>query len=500
MKQTCLLIAVFLISAFYCSGQVGINTDGSQPNSSAILDAKSTTKGFLPPRMTTLQRDAINSPATGLVIFNIDCSDIQYFNGSGWVPMGNTGMITPPDSITGNSSPCPNSTGMVYSILPVPDATGYNWTVPKGAIILNGQGTSSITVNFGFYSGFICVAPYGACIKGEMICKAVNIPSSASPSVTIVGSAIPLCEGTPVTFTAIPTNGGANPQYQWKVNNVSVTGATEFTFTYMPSPGESVQCVMIPSDLCYFGNPAYSNILCISVNPLPASPTPGSQVPSQAQIIWNWNPVMGATGYKWNTTNQYSTAEDMGPGITKIEQNLLPNTGYTRYVWAYNSCGNSAVVMLNSQTLGFTIGQTFGGGIIFYIDATEQHGLISAPNDQGQGQWGCLGYYLGGTSPNLGTGMLNTEFIMTHCGNSVAAQLCSNLILNGFDDWFLPSKDELNQLYLHKNMVGSFLDGHIYWSSSEHTPNDAWYQIFDDGSQNYGWKNGGYNVIAIRAF
>ena len=65
--------------------QVGIGT--TNPASSAELDVTSTTKGFLPPRMTFLQRNAINSPATGLIVYCTNCGsngELQVFNGSAW--------------------------------------------------------------------------------------------------------------------------------------------------------------------------------------------------------------------------------------------------------------------------------------------------------------------------------------------------------------------------------------------------------------------------------
>lgn len=61
---------------------IGIGTNN--PDASAFLDITSTTKGFLPPRMTTTQRDAISSPATGLVIYNTTTNVLNFHNGSGW--------------------------------------------------------------------------------------------------------------------------------------------------------------------------------------------------------------------------------------------------------------------------------------------------------------------------------------------------------------------------------------------------------------------------------
>jgi uncharacterized protein (TIGR02145 family) len=96
-----------------------------------------------------------------------------------------------------------------------------------------------------------------------------------------------------------------------------------------------------------------------SLNP-PAVPVAGTHVPAATQIVWNWNTVSGATGYKWGTTNVYASATDMGTAVTKTETGLTCNTAYTRYAWAYSACGNSTPVTLTQTTsacAGFTCGQ-----------------------------------------------------------------------------------------------------------------------------------------------
>jgi len=67
---------------FKDGGAVGIGT--ISPNSSALLDVESTSKGLLPPRMTTSQRDAISNPASGLTIYNTDKNDMEFYNGNYW--------------------------------------------------------------------------------------------------------------------------------------------------------------------------------------------------------------------------------------------------------------------------------------------------------------------------------------------------------------------------------------------------------------------------------
>jgi preprotein translocase subunit Sec61beta len=64
------------------SGNVGIGT--TSPNAAALLDVTSTTKGFLPPRMTTVQRDAITTPPAGLMIYNTTTNKLNFYNGSAW--------------------------------------------------------------------------------------------------------------------------------------------------------------------------------------------------------------------------------------------------------------------------------------------------------------------------------------------------------------------------------------------------------------------------------
>ncbi len=522
-----IFLAFMLLIGENLAAQVGINNDGSQPDPSAGLDVKFQNKGFLPPRMTTLQRNAIASPASGLLIYNTDCIDVQYFNGTAWVPMGNVGMLSTPSAILGNTSPCENTTSETYSISPVSGATGYSWTVPSGATIVSGQGTTSIVVNFGTTSGFICVAAYGECVKGNMFCIPVNLVQTAPVSVTIsasanqvcvgtqviftatpvnggivpvyqwkvngvnagvnnpsfsyaplnndvvtcqvtsnaicttgnpatsnaitmvvnpnlpvslsiAASANPVCVGTSVTYTATPTNGGSAPLFQWKVNGVNAgvnnpsfsyvplnndvvtcqvtsnaictTGnpatsnaitmvvnpnlpvslsiaasanpvcvGTSVTYTATPTNGGSaplfqwkvngvnvgtnspsfsniplnndvVTCVMTSNASCIIGNPATSNAITITVVALPSVPTAGTHVAGLTQIVWNWNTVQGATGYKWNTTNDYSTSTNLGTLTTKTETGLTCNTTYTRYAWAYNDCGNSLALTLTKTT------------------------------------------------------------------------------------------------------------------------------------------------------
>jgi len=89
------LVAMALITACTLNAQVAITTDGSSADASAMLEVKSTEKGFLPPRMTEAQRDAISVPATGLIIYQTDGSAGLYqYTGSAWQAIGGSSTTT----------------------------------------------------------------------------------------------------------------------------------------------------------------------------------------------------------------------------------------------------------------------------------------------------------------------------------------------------------------------------------------------------------------------
>ncbi|MCP3907476.1 MAG: hypothetical protein GY712_05600, partial [Oceanicoccus sp.] len=79
--NTTILTTVLILLSLGLSAQVGVNTDGSSPDGSAMLDVKSTDKGMLVPRMTSAQRTAISGAATGLLVFDTDNSSFWFYDG-----------------------------------------------------------------------------------------------------------------------------------------------------------------------------------------------------------------------------------------------------------------------------------------------------------------------------------------------------------------------------------------------------------------------------------
>jgi uncharacterized protein (TIGR02145 family) len=191
--------------------------------------------------------------------------------------------------------------------------------------------------------------------------------------------------------------------------------------------------------------------------------------------------------------------------------NLYENTTYFVRAYATNSAGTFYGNEVSFKTLAsdFTIGQPYQGGLIAYIFkpgdpgyvAGEKHGLIVASSDQSTGIKWFKDYSVSiVTGTLLGTGAYNTSKIVeTQGSGNFAADLCLNLVLEGYSDWYLPSRDELNILFLHKSEI-NMLEHNTYWSSSEKDIFKAWVQYFYDGVQDYGGKTSMYCVRAVRNF
>ena len=159
-----------------------------------------------------------------------------------------------------------------------------------------------------------------------------------------------------------------------------------------------------------------------------------------------------------------------------------------------------------------SIGDSLEGGKVAYIlqsgdtgyDSNYIKGIIVATSNQSTGiQW-----YNGSftttsaTGTAIGTGLSNTDAIIASQGatsTNYAAGLARAYTGGGYSDWYLPSKDELNQLYINRVAIGGFTSA-FYWSSTEATQFFSWRQNLNDGTQDTLGKSGAYYVRAVRNF
>ena len=160
--------------------------------------------------------------------------------------------------------------------------------------------------------------------------------------------------------------------------------------------------------------------------------------------------------------------------------------------------GNKTATCAVNITL-VKVGDQYQGGIVAYVDETGEHGIIAAPTDQSAGiGWGSK--YIQDTQKEIGAGKSNTEAIVGVLGEgNYAAKICYDLVLNGYDDWFLPSINELGKLYQNRDAIGGFTSGD-YWSSTESNDVGAYYIMFRYGNTYGATKPTSNRVRACRYF
>jgi hypothetical protein len=237
-----------------------------------------------------------------------------------------------------------------------------------------------------------------------------------------------------------------------------------------------------------------------------------------------------AIGYK-ATTTAANTIQLGGDGvvsgstaITNVKTTGTLTAGTVTYPNTHNSTAGQLLSINATGTAAWTspassgggthtIGEVYGGGIVFYVWDGGAHGLIASIDNLTGKFWGADGTLVSSTiyplRDGIGAGRNNTERIIQNIKSSdmlfksdytlYAAYVCLTYQGGNYGDWYLPSKYELNLLYLQKSVIG-WVSGN-YWSSNDYGTRDAYYLDFSTGlfvgmTKNYQ----GNGVRPIRSF
>lgn len=350
----------------------------------------------------------------------------------------------------------------------------------------------------------------------------------------------PSVNGDSPTIDSTPTwswfsGGGGNEIYRYSLDNEDLSGEPETNNTEYTPPGPlpEGEYTLFVQERDDAGNWSNNGIKTITIEiPTPSNPTPEEGAIVGVEPLLDWDDISEAAGYhiQINPDNDDFLSGTMAVdynGLTDsqiaIDEGILATE--TNYFWRVKAKNEDGVWgSWNSPAWWFTTEYTVGDhgpghGIIFYDKGSitngwryleaAVYGWLDGDDDESF-VWGGTGVDINGSSETLtpefvsiGTGALNSSAIVAALENNndvyYASQICNGIVNQGFNDWFLPSKNELDAMFNVKEIIGGFsLD--FYWSSSEDGSSNAWFQDFSNGSITSNSKSGPRRVRAIRAF
>jgi uncharacterized repeat protein (TIGR02543 family) len=287
------------------------------------------------------------------------------------------------------------------------------------------------------------------------------------------------------------------------------------TATYSDSTTETVN-VSAENVSGFYSHTAGSQILTVTYQGKTATFTVTVQAPT---VTFNSNGGSEVTSQTVAHGGKADKPADPDKGMGYGFGGWYKESGLTN-TWDFNTdTVTNNITLYAKWNLTLNLGNTGpGGGIIFYCledgftqyesttdtVGTKAYYLEAAPNDMSTDlAWASSAYKetdIPDTATAIGTGRKNTALILATDADAPAAKACKDYNGGGKTDWFLPSKDELNELYKNRTAIGN-IDG-VFWSSSQYDINNdyVWYHDFEYGNQHYSNKDATAFVRAVRAF
>jgi len=237
--------------------------------------------------------------------------------------------------------------------------------------------------------------------------------------------------------------------------------------------------------------------------------------PGNGLMVYQTDGISGVYYYNGSTWQRIGETDGSETKVTAGANVTVTGTGTLVSPYVINASGGGSAVHY--------IGELFGGGLVFWVDQTVNHGLICSMIDNSSGIMWTTSAYQSTTVPAPGAlsdwnGQANTNAIITQAGVGInyAAGLCDGYInadygTGVFSDWYLPSRGELIDLWNSLKAVQKALDSdgnsattalskNYYWSSTEGANATAWSYGFGNGTATMYNKFNGYSVRAVRAF
>ncbi len=499
MKKFPLFGSLVILTFTVQAQNVGIGT--TSPNASAALEIKASTKGLLIPRTSTASRTAIANPAKGLMVYDTTSSSFWFHNGGAWVQIGTSGNGW---SLTGNTA-----------TNPISNFLGTTDTFPLAFKVNNIRAgfldnTTNGNVAFGYQSLLANATGFGNTANGHNSLKE-NISGNRNTGIGFYTLYVNTADNNTATGTyALSANtsgiGNVASGVNALTNNIAGNYNTATGSYSLQSNTGNENTATGASSL--FSNTSGDDNTAIGFAALNAN---------QAGMA---NTATGSYSLYQNTTGSYLTAignhaDVLADGYTNstalgngaiISGSNMVQLGNNAVTQVFAGTGATATLItgglkvtggtlaagnvLTSDATGVAswrtpssslihfIGESYGGGIVFYITPDAHHGLIAETIDQGSP----VNWYNA------------QDAISTASNHSLSAK--------NFTDWRLPTKNELNLLYLQKNFVGGF-NTNYYWASTYFVLNGlfyVWIQNFSVGNQQDAGETYMASVRAIRGF
>ena len=419
------------------------------------------------------------------------------------------------------------ATGAVIPVSPItvgkgPDSQAWENGVMNVMLIYNyALSQSEIAQNVNYYA-----SRFGYSLSGYISNAITTTVSLNKPVITVSGEAC--------TSKATLTTPTGLSSYAWYKDNVLIPSAT--SNSYVPSSIGEYQ-VQVSNGTCTASSlvttvyncvvnvngkiVANSNVNASAIN----SPEGGTNFGTGKDIsgkLFNTTGIASIIGTIGSTTAViggvisptniittsigviYSTDINFGTYSTTTIQSNVPAGSYSSTIsgltslttyfaksYIVNKAGTSygPVVSFTTAAAPIVVGSSYGGGVVYYIlqsgdlgyDANVKHGLIAATSDQSSAVvWAKSNTNIGATAENIGTGLSNTNLIIANQGNTgtYGAKIARDYSGGGYTDWFLPSAQELHQLYLAASLLGANALGSsaYYLSSTEYSTTNFIYE------------------------